>query len=77
MILIQFYFLQVHHELYPDKNPFEMASDKNIMMFDKAMGTDIIRKKFMVYFKVQDIQELLNTDLNEYYHFSRKYHLYD
>ena len=77
LILIQFYFLQVHHELYPDKNPFEMASDKNIMMFDKAMGTDIIRKKFMVDFKVQDIQELLNTDLNEYYHFSRKYHLYD
>ncbi len=76
LMLIQYYFLQVHHELYPHKNPFEMASEKNISMFDKAMGTDIIRKKFMIEFKVKDIQESLQKDLKEYYTYSRRYHLY-
>ena len=53
-----------------------MDSEKNISMFDKAMGTDIIRKKFMIEFKVKDIQESLQKDLKEYYTYSRRYHLY-
>ena len=74
---IQFYFLQEHHYLYPEKNPFEMATDKQIQMFDKALGTDRIRKIFSRSFKVKDIQDELINGLDDYNAFSTQYHLYD
>lgn len=74
---IQFYFLQEHHNLYPDKNPFEMAADKQIEMFDRALGTDRIRKIFSRNFKVKDIQDELINGLDDYNTFSTQYHLYD
>ena len=58
-------------------NPFEMATDKQIQMFDKALGTDRIRKIFSRSFKVKDIQDELINGLDDYNAFSTQYHLYD
>ena len=77
MDLKQFYFLQEHHSLYPDKDPFEMATDQQLQMFDKALGTDNIRKNFSKNFKVSDIQDHLVIGLDEYRAFASQYYLYD
>ena len=77
LIPIQFYFLQEHHSLYPDKNPFEMATDQQLQMFDKALGTDNIRKNFSKNFKVSDIQDDLVIGLDDYRTFASQYYLYD
>jgi uncharacterized protein YbbC (DUF1343 family) len=77
LISIQFYFLQEHHSLYPDKNPFQMATDQQLQMFDKALGTDNIRINFSKNFKVADIQDDLVLGLDDYRAFVSHYHIYD
>lgn len=77
LIAIQFYFLQEHNVLYPDKNPFEQEETKHLKMFDKALGTDVIRKNFSKNFKVSDIQKNLMNGLDDYKNIKSKYHLYD
>ena len=54
LIAIQFYFLQEHNILYPNKNPFEEATNGHLRMFDKALGTDKIREKVGKKFKGSD-----------------------
>ena len=46
-------------------------------MFDKALGTDIIRKNFVKNFDVDDISDNLIFGLNDFEILSDKYHLYD
>ena len=77
LIAMQFYFLQQHHILYPHKNPFTIATEQQIAMFDKALGTDIIRKNFVKNFNVDDIRDNLIFGLNDFEILSDKYHLYD
>ena len=77
LIAIQFYFLQEHNVLYPDKNPFEQEETKHLKMFDKALGTDVIRKNFSKNFEVSDIQKNLVNGLDDYKNIKSKYHLYD
>jgi uncharacterized protein YbbC (DUF1343 family) len=77
LISIQFYFLQEHHSLYPDKDPFQMATDQQLQMFDKALGTDNIRINFSKTFKVADIQDDLVFGLDDYRNFVSQYHIYD
>lgn len=73
----QFYFLQVHNQLYPDKNPFELATNTRNKMFDKVMGTDKIREKFSKRFLVADIKNYLNKDLGWFRKLSKRYYMYD
>jgi uncharacterized protein YbbC (DUF1343 family) len=77
LLEIQFYFLQVHHKLYPDKNPFEMCNANRLNMFDKVMGTDKIRKEFSKRFLVDDIKPLLDKDIKWFRELSRRYYLYN
>ena len=77
LIAMQFYFLQQHHILYPHKNPFTIATEQQIAMFDKALGTDIIRKNFEKNFNFNDISDNLIFGLNDFEILSDKYHLYD
>ena len=74
---IQYYFMQVHKNLYPEKDPFKMASLNRIKMFDKAMGTDKVRKTFSKNFKVEDVFHLLNEGLIDFRIQAEKYYLYD
>lgn len=77
LLEIQFYFMQVHNQLYPDKNPFEMCSKSRLQMFDKVMGTDKIRKEFSKRFLVEDIKPILNKDLKWFKELSKRYYLYN
>lgn len=77
LLPIQYYFMQVAKELYPDKNPFEMVKDDSrTSMFDKANGTNQIRELFSKNFKVSDIKDYLNKDVESFREKSSKYYLY-
>jgi len=77
LLELQFYFLQVHHELYPNMNPFTLANNGRIKMFDKVMGTDKVRKKFLKHFQVDDIKKFLRKDLDWFKKLSKRYYLYN
>lgn len=75
-LLIQFYFLKANHELYPDKNIFEL-SKKRLNMFDKVCGTDKIRLALQDDFNFDYLLELLNKDAENFRRSSKKYWLYE
>lgn len=77
LLPLQFYFMQVNNELYPDKNILEMADSSRIKMFDKVMGTDKIRINFSEKYKVEDIKDFLNKDVEQFKELSKKYYLYE
>ncbi|MEW6653823.1 MAG: exo-beta-N-acetylmuramidase NamZ domain-containing protein, partial [Bacteroidota bacterium] len=77
LLEVQFYFMQVHNEMYPKKNPFEITSSSRIKMFDKVMGTNKIREKFTERFLVSDIKQLLDKDLKRFKKLSKRYYLYN
>ncbi len=77
LLEVQFYLLQEHNKLYPEKNPFSIASQNRISMFDKVMGTDQIRILFEKRFEVEDIKDYLNKDIETFKEKSKKYYLYN
>lgn len=77
LLPLQFYFMQVNNELYPDKNIFAMSDSSRIKMFDKVMGTDKIRNLFSKRFRFEDIQDILKRDVDSFKSLSKKYYLYD
>lgn len=72
----QFLFMQVHNELYPNKNPFALADSSRLKMFDKVAGTDRIRKLFNDRMQYKDIEAYLNKDVESFRRRSAKYYLY-
>ncbi len=66
LIPVQFHFMSIHHEMYPEKNPFTHASKNQIAMFDKALGTDTIRKQFQIDFNLKNIESILCPDLGNF-----------
>jgi uncharacterized protein YbbC (DUF1343 family) len=73
---LQFYFLQVQRELYPKENVFALATTLRMKMFDDVLGSDSIRIKFMKRFRVEDIHDYLNKDVERFREISKKYLLY-
>lgn len=76
LMKIQFYFLQAVHELYPEKDLFEMATSGQVHAFDLALGSNKIREKFIQSHQVKDIMDLLNAGVAEFIERSKKYYLY-
>ena len=72
-----FRFLEVHNELYPDKNPFEMAEDARIRMFDRVAGTSEVRERFIENMRYEDLHDFLNKDVEPFRELSRNYWLYE
>jgi len=62
LLSLQFLFLQVHNELYPDKNPFRLADGSRIVMFDKVAGSDQVRKLFSRRMAYKDIEGFFTKD---------------
>lgn len=75
LVLTQFYFLQVIHEMYPDKELFEQNT-KRYNMFDKVCGTKEIRERFCKRYRVEDIVDYFNKDAQAFKHRSTMYYLY-
>jgi uncharacterized protein YbbC (DUF1343 family) len=76
LMSLQFLFLQIHHELYPDKNPFAMAENR-WDMFDKVAGTSRVRELFTERMRFEDIEAFLNKDIEWFRELSEQYYLYE
>ncbi len=76
LMSIQFLFMQVLTELYPDKNPFKLAAESRLAMFDKVAGTSKVREMFGKNMKFEDINNFLNKDVEKFKKISAKYYLY-
>ncbi len=76
LMKLQFWFMQVHKEMYPDKNVFEMGKNR-WSMFGKVTGTDQIRKLFTKNYKVSDIEDYLSKDVQSFKEKSSTYYLYN
>ncbi len=76
LTLCQFYFMQVLHELYPDAKIFDANAKRGYGMFDKVMGTNQIRLLFTKNYKVADIADYFNKDVEAFKSKSSKYYLY-
>ena len=75
--LIQFYAMQVLAEMYPEKKVFELeGAEKRFNMFDKVCGSDQIRLRFTKNYKVDDILDYWNKDIDAFKAKSAKYYLY-
>lgn len=76
LMSLQFLFLQVHNEMYPEKNPFTNCDTSRLKMFDKVCGTSKIRELFSKRMKYEDIHSYLMKDVDAFRKLSRKYYLY-
>ncbi len=73
---LQFLFLQEHHVLHPDKNPFELATDSRLRMFDRVSGTSTVRELFSRRMRFEDVEAFLNKDVEAFRARSQQYYLY-
>lgn len=76
LMSLQFLFLQVHNEMYPEKNPFTNCDTSRLKMFDKVCGTSKIRELFTKRMRYEDIQSYLMKDVDAFRKLSSKYYLY-
>ena len=76
LISIQFYFLQVHNEMYPEKNPLTIASPSRLAVLDKILGSDKVREAFVKRMRYEDIDGYLRKDVKAFREKSAKYLLY-
>ena len=76
LMSVQFRFLEVHHQLYPEKNPFTLADGSRIGMFDKVAGTDKVRTAFAARMRYDDVKDLLEGGTGKFKARSKKYLLY-
>ncbi len=76
LMSLQFLFLEVYNEMYPEKNPFTNCDTSRLKMFDKVCGTSKIRELFTKRMKYEDIQSYLMKDVDAFRKLSKKYYLY-
>ncbi|MGE5410629.1 MAG: exo-beta-N-acetylmuramidase NamZ domain-containing protein [Clostridiales bacterium] len=76
LLSLQYLFLQVNNELYPNKNPFKIAKKDRIKFFDKVAGTSKVRELFSKNMKYDDIKDFLNKDIEAFREKSKKYFMY-
>lgn len=76
LMSLQFLFMQVNNELYPEYNPLMLASESRLKMFDKVIGTSKVRELFTRNMKYEDIKEYLEKDIAKFKEISSKYYIY-
>ncbi len=76
LMSLQFLFMQVHNELYPDKNPFVLADSSRLRMFDRVTGSDQVRKLFTERMSYSSVEKFLNKDVDSFRIRTKKYLLY-
>lgn len=74
--LTQFYVMEELADMYPDKKMFDLADKSRFGMFDKVVGSKEIRKRFTKNYKVADIEDYWNKDVESFRAASSKYYLY-
>ena len=74
--LTQFYVMEELAQMYPEKKIFDLADASRFSMFDKVCGSKEIRRRFSENYKVTDIEDYWNKDVDTFKKASSKYHLY-
>lgn len=74
--LTQFYVMEELTKMYPDHKAFDVAPDARLKMFDKVTGSREIRRRFGRNYRVADIIDYWNKDVEPFRAASAKYHLY-
>ncbi len=74
--LIQFYIMQELAAMNPAKKAFASATQSRLSMFDKVTGSTNIRKMFGKSYKVADMKEYWDKDVNNWKQTKAKYELY-
>jgi len=73
---LQFYFMQVHSQIYPDVSIFEQ-SENRWNMFDKVNGTHQTRLQFSVDFQVEPLLKQWRTAATAFQDYSKQYWIYE
>ena len=76
LMSIQFLFMQVHNELYPEKNPFSLADSGRLRSFDRVAGSDSARLLFARRMMYEDVKPFLEKGLDGFRERAKKYMLY-
>jgi len=76
LMSLQFQLMEAHHQLYPSKNPLLMADAAHRSMFDKVLGTNVIRLRFAKRMLYDDIRGYLQKDAEGFKKLSKQYLLY-
>ncbi|MFQ6605762.1 MAG: exo-beta-N-acetylmuramidase NamZ domain-containing protein [Fidelibacterota bacterium] len=76
LTLLQFYYLETLIRLYPDKNPFHLASESRLKMFDKVMGSPKVRQVFSTSWQAADVAAYFRPDETAFRENVRRYYLY-
>ena len=81
LTMVQFHAMEVLAELYPDKRLLDEDGKGTLgnrwNMFDKVCGTSTIREMFSKNYKVADIIDYWNKDVEAFKIKSSKYYLYN
>lgn len=74
---LNFQLMEAHHELYPDRNPFEIAPERRINRFDhRIICSPEVRKAFETRMRYEDVKGFLDKDVASFRKLSRNYWLY-
>jgi uncharacterized protein YbbC (DUF1343 family) len=75
LMSLQFLFMQEHHAMHPDRNPFD-TTPARIRMFDRVAGSSTVRELFARNFRYADVEPFLNKDVASFRARSEPYYLY-
>ncbi|MCH5346086.1 MAG: DUF1343 domain-containing protein [Muribaculaceae bacterium] len=74
--LIQFYVMQELARMYPDHKALDVAKPARLNMFDKVVGSPKIRELFARRYRVEDMVDYWNKDVESFNRQKARYHLY-
>ena len=75
--LTQFYVMEEIADMYPDHKAFDIAPVARLKMFDKVTGSLEIRRRFGRNYKVADIIDYWNKDVESFRAASAPYRIYE
>jgi len=73
---LQFIMMDVHNQMYPDKNPFVLCKPQRLDMFDKVCGSAKVRELFTAKMSYADVKEFLDNDVKAFKERARKHYRY-
>ena len=77
MTLIQIAILEALLRLFPENNIFDRAKPERINSFDKAVGTDELRRELLNNDSIQDILRKIEQSQSQFRTKREKYLLYN
>jgi len=77
LIATQFYIIATLKKLYPKKDIFKLATEPQIKMFNKAIGSDKIFELFRQDADIAEVLNFLNKDVTTFRNKSKQYYLYN